>query len=778
MISIESPFLEEISGMAIVKIVDQGQKIPMMLKLKFIRNKSMLDITNNTRETLIFDKKTSIGILDLRSLGYYKIKQGVLQQNLDKYYQFEEADKICADFNRIIEEKRQEEKNSSKENYPWLDDTDERKYMTDKEILDKYINLKDSCLNEIERRQVMEMLYEYKDVFSLRDEIGTCPSIEVNIEVTDSSPFLIRPYHVKEEDRAVLDKEMRRLCYLGILKEGFSAYSSPVMLISRKMTSDKRVVSDFRHLNMRIAKNNLAYPLLRDTFSLLGSTKCEVMSVLDLKDAFHSLRLSERSQKYCGILPYFGSASYLYQRMPMGLNVSPPIWQTYINTILNSLQSRKYCEAIMDDLLLFTPSKKAHIDKLEDLLKALRKNGLKISPKKCQLFRTRLQYMGNIIFIKERRVCVKPLHSRLEAIQKVKAPTTAKQCKSFAGMVNFVSIFCPELQKLLKPIYDLTRKGRQFVWGREQQDAFDEIKRRLQRPPVLHMPDKVGRFQLYSDTSKYATGGALYQIQNGKPKLIAYSSKRLPEAARNYSITELEISGLAINIASFAHLLRKVDFDAVVDHLAIMQIMRSKVEPATNRIKRLLEVLSAYSFNLYYIKGKDMILSDFLSRQDPGDEDTREIIPISFNIRSVLHDKYYNVSENEERYMVQTRSRTKASGVQLPEVHGSRKGLDPHMKPENQPQPIVSSDVDRKLRIGQGRAGVRRKAPPLLDSKWGTSASKPIIISDETGSKIPKSIMEFPRSEMLPPYLVPEARPPPKPPDKPLKKQEVESSKV
>ena len=96
------------------------------------------------------------------------------------------------------------------------------------------------------------------------------------------------------------------------------------------------------------------------------------------------------------------------------------------------------------------------------------------------------------------------------------------------------------------------------------------------------------------------------------------------------------------------HLLRKVDFDAVVDHSAITQIMRSKVELATNRIKRLLEVLSAYSFNLYYIKGKDMILSDFLSRLDPGDENTKEIIPISFNMKSVLQDKYYNASENEE----------------------------------------------------------------------------------------------------------------------------------
>ena len=100
-------------------------------------------------------------------------------------------------------------------------------------------------------------------------------------------------------------------------------------------------------------------------------------------------------------------------------------------------------------------------------------------------------------------------------------------------MVNFLSMFCPELQKLLKPIYDLTRKGRPFIWGKEQQDSFEEIKCRLIRPPVLHMPNKTGRFHLYSDTGKFATSSALYQIQNGKPKLIAYASKRLPKAAKS-----------------------------------------------------------------------------------------------------------------------------------------------------------------------------------------------------------------------------------------------------
>ena len=118
-------------------------------------------------------------------------------------------------------------------------------------------------------------------------------------------------------------------------------------------------------------------------------------------------------------------------------------------------------------------------------------------------------------------------------------------------------MFCLELQRLLKPIYDLTRKGRPFHWGQEQQDSFAETKCRLMKPQVLHMPNKTGRFHLYSDTSKFGTGSTLYQIHGGKPKLIAYASKRLPEAARNYSITELELCRLAINIASFTYLLKK-----------------------------------------------------------------------------------------------------------------------------------------------------------------------------------------------------------------------------
>ena len=177
--------------------------------------------------------------------------------------------------------KVEREQKSSKDRYPWLDQDDEQRHITDKEILDKYINLGNSCFSKEEKKEAMDILYRYKEALSLRYKIGTCPNIEVEIKVTDKSPFFIRPYHIREGDKACIDKEMKWLLEMGILKEGFSAYSSPVMLISRKSTKDKRMVTDFRYFNVSIAKNNLAYPLVRDFFSVLGGSKCEVLLVLD-----------------------------------------------------------------------------------------------------------------------------------------------------------------------------------------------------------------------------------------------------------------------------------------------------------------------------------------------------------------------------------------------------------------------------------------------------------------------------------------------------------------
>ena len=217
------------------------------------------------------------------------------------------------------------------------------------------------------------------------------------------------------------------------------------------------------------------------------------------------------------------------------------------------------------------------------------------------------------------------------------------------------------------------------------------------------MPKTMGRFHLDSDMSRFTTGSALYQIQNGKPKLIAYASKRLPEATRNYSIAELELCRLAINIASFSHLLKKVDFDAIVDHLSLMHIIKSKTDPTMTRIKRLLELISSYSFNLYYMKGKDMILSDFLSRQKNDNNNPHEIILISFNMCKILDNNYYTI----EKYLIQTRFQARSSGVKLLEVHSMGKNLDPNLKEEKQHAIPKKGSMESPC-MGEGRAGIRR----------------------------------------------------------------------
>ena len=182
-------------------------------------------------------------------------------------------------------------------------------------------------------------------------------------------------------------------------------------------------------------------------------------------------------------------------------------------------------------------------------------------------------------------------------------------------------MFCPKLQKLLKPIYDLTRKGRPFIWGKEQQDSFEEIKCRLIKPPFLHMPNTTSRFHLYSDTSKFATGSALYQIQNGKPKLITYASKRLPEPMRNYSITELELCGLAINVVIFSHLLKRVDFDAghtfnlciiheVTNYLVTVPIYQAKSEEIGEALIE--NIISKYCIPEYIIMDEDSAFMSLL----------------------------------------------------------------------------------------------------------------------------------------------------------------------
>ena len=453
------------------------------------------------------------------------------------------------------------------------------------------------------------------------------------------------------------------------------------MLVARKGNERKRPALDFRLLNTRIVRRNTSTPLLRDIFIMLGRAQCEVLSCADLKETFHSLPLTPEAKEFCGILPYFGSPHFRYEVLPMGLAISPQVWIDYIENILCGMANKQDYIAIMDDLLIHG-FKGNYLDRPEALFKAMIKHGLILSPKKCQLFMKHLTYVGNVFHINGSTISITPLQSRIEATQKLQPPTNVKGCKRFCGVVNYLSIFCRHLQKLLKPIYDLTKKGRPFVWQEEQQQASDTIKERMINSPILYLPKPGGRVILYCDSSRTHTGRSLRQVQEGKPRLIGYASKSLPAPAINYSVTELEMTGMAVNTQLWRHLLHRVEFDCAVDHRAIPYIMKAKTLPDTTRIMRLLEILSGYAFNLYFVKGKDMKICDFLSRIDVDRGNPGEVIPISFNYFSMLNTMRKVTLHQANKLLVTTRSKTKAEGATLPPVHGVQKHLDPAVKPE------------------------------------------------------------------------------------------------
>ena len=252
-------------------------------------------------------------------------------------------------------------------------------------------------------------------------------------------------------------------------------------------------------------------------------------------------------------------------------------------------------------------------------------------------------------------------------------------------MVNFLSVFLKDLRIKLAPIYQLTRKGIPWEWTEECQQAFESIKKDLTNSPVLVMPNDKGHFVLVSDTSIVGCGATLYQKIDGQYRVVAYYSKKLPEAVKRYSISELELTGILANISAFKHILRNVNFTVYCDHSALVHIIKAKREPPTLRLQKLVEHLMDYKFSIKFLKGKEMFVTDFLSRNPDNDTDSpNEIIPIAFILKDAMTEwdearpltkkrkslvSRHHCSKCEDSLFVMTRSMTKSQGAEIPQMY-------------------------------------------------------------------------------------------------------------
>ena len=290
------------SGFAVVHVLPLLNTLSIITtETEFLNQTTCFNLTNTNTTPRIFSQNIPFAYLDTRSIGYYDPSKALHMISQDPLIFTSNLASISEPYvDRLIHE---EPPLDNKDPYPWLDPQDPRRFQTDRELLEQLIDLSESSLTDSEKEQFYDLLEEYKKAFSLRDEIGLAQGMEINLELTDTTPFFIRPFTVKEDMKPKIDKEMNKLVILGILKKELSGFSSPAMAIPRKNSNVPRVVADFRYLNTRLPQLNMTFPLVKECIQSIGASQCDVMSVIDLRDAYHTLRLSPYvAEKPCGCL--------------------------------------------------------------------------------------------------------------------------------------------------------------------------------------------------------------------------------------------------------------------------------------------------------------------------------------------------------------------------------------------------------------------------------------------------------------------------------------------
>ena len=278
------------SGTAIIRVqpVEPGFSFNT-IEVEFLDQSTCIHILNRSNKPVYFYKDLPIAYFDLRSIGYFNPSQAADILSMKTPHTYVTSFTAFQDASNYRLESNPTPVADTKDPYPWLELDDIRCFQTDRQILESAVDLSQSCLTSAQKVEFFDLLEKYKDAFCLRDEIGLAPHMQVHLDMTDKTPFFIRPFTVKEDMKTKIDKEMDRLVKLGILKKGLSGYSSPAMAIPRKNSDIPRVVGDFRYLNKRLVKLNMTFPLVRECIQAIGASQCEVMSVIDLRDTYHTL---------------------------------------------------------------------------------------------------------------------------------------------------------------------------------------------------------------------------------------------------------------------------------------------------------------------------------------------------------------------------------------------------------------------------------------------------------------------------------------------------------
>jgi len=423
-----------------------------------------------------------------------------------------------------------------------------------------YLACLPSDLTEEQRERAERFLSHYTDIFSMNSyDVGRTSLVEQHIDTGNNRPIRqpLRRHPIAHLD--VIDQQVRDMLEHDLIEPAASPWASNVVLV-RKKDGTYRFCVDYRAVNA--VTYNVSYPLPHIDTCLNAMNGSTWFSTLDLRSGYHNIPIREQDRDKTAFITRRGC--WRYKVMPFGLTCAPSVFQRLMDLVLCGL-SFDTCMVYLDDIIIFAKTFDEHLLRLEQVFGRLRWAGLKLRLDKCSLLRRRVSFLGHIVS----KDGIEVQNDKVTAVQTWPVPHNLGDLRSFVGLCSYYRRFIAGFADVSAPLHALTRKHARFTWGTAQNSAFEQLKQKLTTSPVLGMPTHDGTYYLDTDASDIGLGAVLSQDQDGTEKVIAYASRTLDRAERNYCVTRRELLAVVFGLKTYKQFLLGRHFIIRTDHSAL-----------------------------------------------------------------------------------------------------------------------------------------------------------------------------------------------------------------
>jgi hypothetical protein len=476
------------------------------------------------------------------------------------------------------------------------------------EIIDplKDLDLSKTTLTDPQKEQLVLLLYRFQDCFAKSyTDLGCFPGIEHEILTGDHPPIKQRPYRIPISQRAEVSKQIDDLLKAGIIEHSNSPWSSPLVVVPKPSSGQLRLCCDLRKLNAVTVKDVYPLPLIDDVLDKLYGAK--YFSSFDLQHGFWQIKVREEDKHKTAMITPDGL--YQFVRLPMGLANSPAGFQRAMNQALLGLQPQT-AMVYLDDIIVKSNTFDQHLKDIALVLERMRTYNLKLKTSKCTFAMESLKFLGHIVSSDGLR----PDPSKVSAIRDMAEPEDVKGVRRFIGCASYYRKFIAGFATMARPLFTLLKKEPEFAWTPECQTAFDALKIALTQAPVLVYANPNMEFCIETDASGVGIGGVLTQAsaESKKQQPIAYTSRVLQGAEKNYSITELECLAIIHALKVFRHWVLGVHCTVITDHKALKWLMTH--QSPNGRLTRWALSIQEFDLAIEYRPGAINYTADALSR--------------------------------------------------------------------------------------------------------------------------------------------------------------------